>query len=165
MGQAIHLTTMRSRLRRVLAAMSFGRVTTACVSSPTDQEVSKGSHMQQNEFFFFLPPLSSGHSETWIKKIGINFLLGAVLHSVFLRVLYAPLDDIMCVSFKKTEKQPVHNISFTFNDSLCFQVASVRTQFAVLSGKFAFQSRHNEVVMCLVDLLDEMAFVWKLPRW
>ena len=47
--------------------------------------------------------------------------MSTVLHSVFLRVLYAPLDDITCDSFFY-EKVSFHIISFTFNESLCFRV-------------------------------------------
>ena len=32
---------------------SFNRVTTGCVSSPTNWAVSRGSHMHQNEFLVF----------------------------------------------------------------------------------------------------------------
>ena len=102
--------------------MSFGGVTTTCGSSPMDKEVSRSPHMQQNEFSL-LSALPRGTLETRIKKIGNIFLWSTVLHSVSLRVLYEPLDDITCDSFFY-KKVSFHNISFTFNESLCFQVAS-----------------------------------------
>ena len=53
MGHALHLTTEKNRHRNLPAVISCGRVTTACVSSSEDWEVSRGSQMQQNEFSLF----------------------------------------------------------------------------------------------------------------
>ena len=50
-GQDIHLTSLATTLRSILALKSTGRVHVACVSSPTDQEVSRGS--QQNDISLF----------------------------------------------------------------------------------------------------------------
>ena len=76
MGKAIDLLTPRTTLRCVLAVMSCYRVTTACVSSPTNWAVSIGSHMQQNKFSLF--------SATSRRNIGDDFLLITIVQHVFL---------------------------------------------------------------------------------
>ena len=98
---------MRNRLRTVLAVMRRHRRTKKCPEAR----------------FLCSPPLPSGTSETWIKKSVDGFLLSTVLHSVFLHVFYAPLDDRMCV-FLSFSKRNQHSTHFMVNESLRFWVAS-----------------------------------------
>ena len=58
MGQARNPSTQRDHTLCVIRALvpTFGRATTACVSSPRDWAVSMGSHMQQDMGISQAPP-------------------------------------------------------------------------------------------------------------
>ena len=118
--------------------------------------------MQQNECFFVRRHFQAETSATWIKKIGYWFSRSTVVRSVFLRVRYTPLNDIICVSFfpKGNCHSAVH-LSRTFNECLCVWVADD-----------GISPRRDEIVMCILAFwLEESRFfsseaadsLWRLP--
>ena len=68
-----HLSTLQGTDSMVLAVTLFYSVTTACVSSPTDLEMCPEALTRSRRSPLRSPPLPSGTSETWIKKIGHFF--------------------------------------------------------------------------------------------